>query len=55
MPVLAHDGRTAEQIGVLNTVDSLTGADSVRVIGKGQSVGAVSSGRKLSAFLPISV
>ena len=39
-------------LGGLNTVDRLTGADAVSVIGEGQGVGAVSSGCKLSAFLP---
>ena len=37
---------------MLNTVDCLTGADAVSVIGEGQSVGAVGGGCKLSAFLP---
>ena len=52
LPVFCHDGGTAEQIGVLNTVDCLTGADAVSVIGEGQGIGAVGSRCKLSAFHP---
>ena len=37
---------------MLNTVDRLTGADAVGVVGEGQGVGAVGSGRKLSSLLP---
>ena len=37
---------------MLNTVDCLTGTDTVGVVGEGQIIGAVSSGRKLSSLLP---
>ena len=37
---------------MLNTVDCLTGADTVGVVGEGQIIGAVGGGRKLSAFCP---
>ena len=37
---------------MLHPIDCLTCTDTVSIVGKGQIIGAVSSGRKLSAFLP---